>query len=265
LEAQQRAEEEQKRLEAQRRAEEEQKRLEAQRRAEEEQKRLEAQRRAEEEQKRRQDQFARLEPDSNKPQARPAVSIPAAILKGFGSTATSTAPENWAKKVSAFRMDLQPVSNREFLDFVTTHPQWRKSQVSSSVHDGDYLKHWSGDTTVQSEDMDRPVRYISFFAADAYCNTREKRLPTLNHYRIAAKDTPRDSLLSIEYDTPYQAPNFNFTQMEWTRTAWSEAPDRGKRVTYKYGTVQSPDSNSQNYEENKRYTGRSLGFRCAEY
>ena len=63
------------------------------------------------------DQVVRLEPES-KLHERASVAVPAATLSAAGG------PFDFP----AFRLDLQPVSNREFLDFVKIHRRWQKSQ-----------------------------------------------------------------------------------------------------------------------------------------
>jgi hypothetical protein len=202
-------------------------------------------------------QVARLEPES-KLRERASVAVPGAILRGRQGL-----PDEWTQQVRAFRMDAQAVSNREFLDFVKTHTQWKKSHLSKSFHDGDYLKHWQGDETVQPEDMDRPVRYSSYFAAEAYCKARRKEIPGLNHYRAAATDTGiGDVRMSISYDAPYTAPQFNFLHVAWTNTWWGGGPDLGKRIRYQSGAIHNK---KDTLEADKEYTGRSLGFRCVEY
>ena len=95
-------------------------------------------------------QVAMLEPESML-RERAAVAVPTATLTGSG----------WEGKVSAFHMDLRPVSNREFLEFVKSHPEWKKSQISKDLHDGEYLKYWEGDETIKSTELDRPVSYVS--------------------------------------------------------------------------------------------------------
>jgi formylglycine-generating enzyme required for sulfatase activity len=164
-------------------------------------------------------------------------------------------------------VDLYPVSNREYLAFVTAHPTWKKSQIAKTSHDGDYLKHWLGDDIIKAKDMNRPVRYVSYFAAMAYCKSRGKSLPWMRHYYAAANDA-REGVRVI-YDTPYTAPDFNFMRMEWSDGwygAFAGIPDPGKRIPYQHGSIHRANSRSPHYvpEEVKQYTGRSLGFRCVE-
>jgi serine/threonine-protein kinase len=197
---------------------------------------------------------------------RASVAVPAATLRGRGVRIPAQGAEDWVREVSAFRMDLYPVSNRDFLDFVATHPQWKKSRIASELHDGDYLKHWQGDETIAPEELDRPVSYVSYYAAAAYCSASGKRLPGLHHFRAAAQHLPlNETKMSIRYDEPYTAPDFHFLDTEWTVTRWeSEQPDSGKRVQYKHGSVQNNNPGSAWYspEVEKRSTGSSRGFRC---
>ena len=42
-------------------------------------------------------------------------------------------------------MDVEPVTNAEFLAFVTAHPEWRKSKVKPIFADDRYLRRWPAD------------------------------------------------------------------------------------------------------------------------
>jgi formylglycine-generating enzyme required for sulfatase activity len=246
-----------------RRREEEQKQFKEAKHREEEQKRLEDAKRQEERVQQSNQgvtvsppgQMARLEPEGTLHE-RASVAVPSATIRGVG----------WSRKVPAFRIDLRPVSNRDFLNFVKSSPQWKKSQISKDLHNGEYLKHWLSDEAVNSDEMDKPAHYVSYFAAEAYCKARRKGLPWLNHYRIAA-NSKEDPNMDISYDTQYKAPDLHFVHTEWTNTWWMNSPDPGKRITYQHGTIHGSNPQSWNYspEEDKRYTWRSLGFRCAEY
>jgi len=273
----QRREEERQRLEAQQKLAAKQQ-LEAERQRAEAQQRTEAQRR-EEEQKRLKDaprqegrtpqtgqkpiaqpspQVARLEPE-NKLRVREAVVVPAVTLQ------CACLGNPWTAQVTSFRMDLNPVSNREFLAFVQTHPQWKKSQIARDRHDGDYLKHWPGDDRVPAPELDQPVRYVSYYVAVAYCKEQGAKLPLLNHYRVAS--SYREGSIEIDYATSYDAPAFHFMQAEWTNTWWdSSGPrDPGKRLPYMYRTIHSGQKGSSySPEQENRYTGGSLGFRCMQ-
>jgi clan AA aspartic protease (TIGR02281 family) len=63
-----------------------------------------------------QPQVARLEPE-HKLRERESVAVPASTVSG-----ESRGVQIWSRKMPAFHMDLKPVSNREFLDFVKADP-----------------------------------------------------------------------------------------------------------------------------------------------
>lgn len=89
--------------------------------------------------------------------------------------------------VSRFLLDERPVTNGEFLAFVTAHPQWRRSQVSPLFADASYLEHWAGDLEPGLRaPLDAPVVRVSWFAARAYARAHGKRLPTTAEWELAA-------------------------------------------------------------------------------
>jgi formylglycine-generating enzyme required for sulfatase activity len=89
--------------------------------------------------------------------------------------------------VAAFRLDALPVTNGQYLDFVRTHPAWRRSQVKRVFAEQGYLGHWPGDEALASiDDAERPVTRVSWFAARAYCAAQGKALPTTVQWEYAA-------------------------------------------------------------------------------
>lgn len=98
--------------------------------------------------------------------------------------------------VRQFTLMGTPVTNRQFLDFVRAHPRWQRSQVPTALAEPRYLSHWETATRLGAVALsDRPVVWVSWFAADAYCQAQGARLPTWTEweYAAAADATRRDA------------------------------------------------------------------------
>jgi len=89
--------------------------------------------------------------------------------------------------IAPYRLRSEPVTNAEFLAFVTAHPQWRRTQTARVFAEQRYLAHWSDDVTLGSNAApDQPVVQVSWFAAQAFCENEGARLPTWNEWEFAA-------------------------------------------------------------------------------
>lgn len=89
--------------------------------------------------------------------------------------------------VAPFRLRSEPVTNAEFLAFVTAHPQWRRDRVARLFAEPRYLAHWDGALELGTRAAPRqPVVQVSWFAAQAYCESEDARLPTWNEWEFAA-------------------------------------------------------------------------------
>jgi sulfatase modifying factor 1 len=97
------------------------------------------------------------------------------------------APGKERVHVASFRLDRAPVSNEQFLEFVRTHPQWRRDRVASLFADGEYLSHWAAPDQLGEQALPhQPVTRVSWFAARAYCSASGGRLPGWYEWELAA-------------------------------------------------------------------------------
>ncbi|MEO8419023.1 MAG: formylglycine-generating enzyme family protein [Methylophilaceae bacterium] len=200
--------------------------------------------------------------------------------------------------VEAFRLDQEPITNRQYLDFVIAHPEWKKTQVKRVFADSHYLQHWSEDSAVEDRnELGNPVVNVSWFAASAYCEAREERLPTTDEWEYALADNGRDNekiqqQLLDWYATPngrlpsvgsQPANGFGIYDLaglvwEWTSDfnsfmVSSDSRDSGQKNFFCGGGSLNA-SNPRDYAAFMRYsyrgslqgafTGKNLGFRCAK-
>ena len=88
--------------------------------------------------------------------------------------------------VNGFLIDKYPVTNSEFRVFLTENEQWQKNNISKKYHNGKYLRSWNGNNYPRNKDND-PVVDVSWYAAMAYAQWVEKRLPTDIEWEKAAR------------------------------------------------------------------------------
>ena len=113
--------------------------------------------------------------------------------------------------VESYYLGKYPVTNAEFLEFVTNNPEWRRSKVKKIFAEDGYLKHWSSDLELGSDSeiiKNSPVTNVSWFSARAYARWKGKRLPTLEEWEYAA---------SASSEHPMDARNEVFAQkiLDW--------------------------------------------------
>ncbi|CAM1335251.1 formylglycine-generating enzyme family protein [Tenacibaculum aestuariivivum] len=89
--------------------------------------------------------------------------------------------------IADFLIDVYPVTNIEFLNFVKKHPKWQKSKAIKLFVDASYLREWKSDTILNShQKLKSPITNISWFAAKNYCEIQGKRLPTVDEWEYVA-------------------------------------------------------------------------------
>ena len=99
-------------------------------------------------------------------------------------------------RIAPFALMRRPVTNAQFLQFVRANPEWRRGQVPEVFAEQRYLSDWQGALEPGPRALpDRPVVWVSWFAASAYCAWLDARLPTWNEweYASAADETRRDA------------------------------------------------------------------------
>ncbi|MGZ3649560.1 MAG: formylglycine-generating enzyme family protein [Bdellovibrionota bacterium] len=222
-------------------------------------------------------------------EASPKVPIPAGAFRPmFGS-------EGVDLKVSRFRLDQSAVTTGQFSRFLRSHPAWDKSRVESDLADHQYL---SAHTPLSG-----PVVSVSWFAAQAYCESRGGRLPsTLEwEYVAAASETARDASKDPAFERKILAwydargalppradtgkPNFYGVKgmhglvWEWTSdfnaffVAADNRQDGEQSKNFFCGAASTGAESREGYAAFLRYAMRgslqanytmsSLGFRCA--
>jgi formylglycine-generating enzyme required for sulfatase activity len=115
-------------------------------------------------------------------QAAEYVPIPGSNLRTVLPPDGKSAPA----KVAPFELRTLPVTNREFHAFVKAHPEWRRDRVAPVFADSAYLSKWSSPAAPGDAAPDEPVTGVSWFAAQAYCETENARLPTWYEWELAA-------------------------------------------------------------------------------
>lgn len=124
------------------------------------------------------------------------VQVPAGQIEAIWLTPTGAkdeAEKNKTSKIFVKAGPLQamalPVTVGQFKNFIKNYPKWSRKQVSSLFADEHYL------TDLDKTPLDRPVTYVSWFAARAYCESLGMRLPTVNEweYMAAASDKAADA------------------------------------------------------------------------
>ncbi|MBP9709162.1 MAG: formylglycine-generating enzyme family protein [Oligoflexales bacterium] len=112
--------------------------------------------------------------------------IPAGSLKPFWLNTKKP----FEYQVAAHRMQIHQVTNLEYIAFLKKNPQWRKSLISPLHADAGYLAHFQGDLQLSAkQNPNAPVTSVSWFSAQAYCESIDARLATVQEWEyVAAAD-----------------------------------------------------------------------------
>lgn len=135
------------------------------------------------------------------------VKIPAGSIKPFWIDTLSRKDKRNSQQpkaitVSGLWSQSRPVTHQEFAAFLQKNPQWQRDQVSPLFADESYLRNFSAGAELKNDIPPRsPATYVSWFAAKAYCESREMRLPTTDEweYMAAASEKKRDASNDPEF------------------------------------------------------------------
>ncbi len=122
------------------------------------------------------------------PVAPAYVEIPAGSM---ASVLSSGSTDNPPTVVEAFALRRRPVTVAEFMRFTARNPQWSAANVPAVFADKNYL-HFIDARGGAAPNPEQAVTNVSWFAAQAYCESEQARLPSWYEWEyVAAADATR--------------------------------------------------------------------------
>ena len=112
--------------------------------------------------------------------------------------------------VHSFHMDTTAVTNKQYNEFLQHHEDWKAENIPSIFAYKGYLKSWENTNTDDVVNPNQPVTNVSWYAANAYCQSAGGRLPTLNEWEYSAQ--------LMDFDSSADAQEFANRLMSWYST-----------------------------------------------
>ena len=113
------------------------------------------------------------------------VPIPSGVLSSVLSGGSN---KNADVRIAEFSLRSEPVTVAEFARFTELHPEWQRNQIPSIFADASYLQQL-GNSIQLSTSAQHAITNVSWFAAQAYCESESARLPTWYEWEyVAAAD-----------------------------------------------------------------------------
>jgi formylglycine-generating enzyme required for sulfatase activity len=139
------------------------------------------------------------------------IAIPAGQIQSVLSSA-----DNAPVPVAAFAMRTEPVTTTEFLAFTAAHSQWQRGKTPAVFANVSYLRQLVGRDITKIGNAE-PLTSVSWFAAEAFCESEGARLPTWHEweYVAAADSTVPDARAN---------PQWRATILAWYSQPSSNAP-----------------------------------------
>ncbi|SEG49432.1 formylglycine-generating enzyme family protein [Sphingobacterium lactis] len=206
-------------------------------------------------------------------------------------------------QVKSFYLDVYPVTNAQYLEFLKQNKAFTKSQIKTIFANKSYLAYWKSDLDYGDAKPNAPVTNVSWYAAKKYCERMGKRLATVDEWEYAAMSDAKtlDARAKKSYNQYilnwYESPRtynnvvgstfknywgvYDMHGLVWEWTAdfnstfltGESRKDRGDDGNLFCGGASVNASDLMNYAAFMRYAfrgsmkaaygGRNLGFRCA--
>ncbi len=209
------------------------------------------------------------EPDASDIPPPPAgmVLIPAGEFDMGSNDAEANNDEQPVRRVyvDAFYMDETEVTNVQFQEFLLENPQWQKGRVNAKFANPKYLLLWNGNNYPNGKG-NHPVVYVSWYAAMAYAEWADKRLPTEAEWEYAARGglkgkkypngntiTARDANFNGNDTTPVSKyPKNGYKLYDMAGNAWERCLDEYDAEFYftfpRSGVARNPLSGANSVE-----------------